>query len=40
MAIIEYEDGGVAEVSPNEVAFKDTKKFIYRAEREATNWDA
>ena len=39
-AIIEYEDGSVESVAPNEIMFNDTKKIIDKLDHGMVKWEA
>ena len=38
VAIVEYEDGSVESVYPNDVIFQDSKKLMARTEKEIDKW--
>ena len=38
VAIIEYENGGVASVPANEITFMDTKKIMAKIEKQISKW--
>jgi len=38
--IVEFEDGGVKSVKPDEIIFLDTSKVLLKVEREIAKWEA
>ena len=39
VGIVEYEDGRVDSVNPNDIVFLDTPKLIQKVEREIAKWE-